>query len=49
MYKKLKANGKNISLKRIQRYIPSMGLRSIVVKKFHPHSSKPSVEKKPFK
>jgi len=46
IYKALKASGKNISLKRIQRYMSSMGLRSIVVKKYRPHSSKSSVEEK---
>jgi putative transposase len=46
IYKTLKMNGKNISLKRVQRYMSSMGLRSIVVKKFRPHSSKSSVEER---
>jgi transposase len=39
-------NGKKISLKRVQRFMSSMGLRSIVVKKFRPHSSKSSVVEK---
>ncbi|MBM7685774.1 transposase InsO family protein [Defluviitalea raffinosedens] len=46
IYKALKAIGKNISLKRIQRYMFSMGLPSIVVKKFRPYSSKSSIEEK---
>ena len=46
IYKTLKMNGKNVSLKRVQRYMSTMGLRSIVVKKFRPHSSKSSVEEK---
>ena len=46
IYKTLKMNGRNVSLKRVQRYMSSMGLRSIVVKKFRPHSSKSSVEEK---
>lgn len=46
IHKTLKQNGNKISLKRVQRYMASMGLRSIVVKKFRPHSSKSSVEEK---
>lgn len=46
IHKTLKQNGNTISLKRVQRYMASMGLRSIVVKKFRPHSSKSSVEEK---
>lgn len=48
IYKTLEMNEKNVSLKRVQRYMSSMGLRSIVVKKFRPHLSKSSVEKKTF-
>ena len=46
IFKVLKSSGKKISLKRVQRYMSSMGLRSIVVKKFRPHSSKSNVEEK---
>jgi transposase len=46
IYKALKASGKNISLKRIQRYMSSMGLRSIIVKKYRPYTSKSSAEEK---
>ncbi len=46
IFKVLKNSGRKISLKRVQRYMSSMGLRSIVVKKFRPHSSKSNVEEK---
>lgn len=46
IFKVLKSSGKKISLKRVQRYMSSMGLRSIVVKKFRPHSSKSNAEEK---
>ena len=46
IHKVLNLNGKKISLKRVQRYMSSMGLRSIVIKKFRPHSSKSSVIEK---
>ncbi|MDE4541329.1 IS3 family transposase [Thermoanaerobacterium sp. R66] len=44
--KALESRGKHISLKRVQRYMSSMGLYSIVVKKFRPYYSKPSLEEK---
>ena len=44
IHKILKANGKNISLKRVQRYISAMGLHSIVIKKLRPYSSKSNIE-----
>ncbi|MFY9279646.1 MAG: IS3 family transposase [Caldicoprobacterales bacterium] len=38
---KLKNNGyENISLKRVQRHMNRLGIRSIVVKKYRPHSTK---------
>lgn len=39
-------SGKSISLKRVQRYMSSMGLRSIVVKKYRPYTSKSNIEEK---
>lgn len=42
----LKKNGRHVSLKRVQRYMSSMGIRSIVVKKYRPYSSKSSQEEK---
>ncbi|WP_196795807.1 hypothetical protein [Thermoanaerobacterium thermosaccharolyticum] len=44
--KALEDREKHISLKRVQRYMSSIGLYSIVVKKFRTHSSKPNVEEK---
>ena len=46
IYKTLKNNGKMISLKRVKRYMSSIGLRSIVVKKFHPYFSKSAIEER---
>lgn len=39
-------NGNKISLKRVQRLMRKLSIRSIVVKKFRPHSSKSKVEDK---
>ena len=44
--KALKSKGIKASLKRVQRHMASMGLKSIVVKKYHPHSSKGNVEER---
>lgn len=44
IYKILKMNGKNISLKRVQRYMSAMEIRSIIVKKFRPCLSQASIE-----
>ncbi|MGI6426016.1 MAG: IS3 family transposase [Natronincolaceae bacterium] len=46
IHKVLINNGEKISLKRVQRYMADMGIRSIVVKKFNHHSDKPSSEEK---
>ena len=44
IYEKLKANGVFISLKRTQRFMNKLGIKSIVCKKFRPYSSKNKVE-----
>lgn len=46
IYKVLDSRGFTLSLKRIQRLMNSMGLRSIVVKKFRPYSTKNSIEER---
>lgn len=46
IHKVLTNNGAKISLKRVQRYMADMGLRSIVVKKFNHYSDKPVSEEK---
>ncbi|WP_246552452.1 IS3 family transposase [Vallitalea pronyensis] len=43
IHKMLLKDGKSISLKRVQRYMASLGIRSIVVKKYKPLSSKAPV------
>ena len=42
---KLKAKGWNVSIKRVQRIMKKLGIRSIVVRKYHPQ---PSKSKKPI-
>lgn len=44
--KVLDSMGKGISLKRVQRHMATMGLRSIVVKKYRPHSSKCNIDER---
>ena len=44
IYEKLKANGVFISLKRTQRLMSKLGIKSIVCKKFRPYTSKNKVE-----
>ena len=44
IYEKLRANGVFISLKRTQRLMNKLGIKSIVCKKFRPHSLKTKVE-----
>ena len=44
IYEKLRANGVFISLKRTQRLMNKLGIKSIVCKKFRPFSSKNKVE-----
>ena len=44
IYEKLRANGVFISLKRTQRLMNKLGIKSIVCKKFRPYSSKNNVE-----
>lgn len=46
IHKVLISNGEKISLKRVQRYMADMGIRSIVVKKFKYHADKPVSEEK---
>lgn len=46
IHKVLIGNGEKISLKRVQRYMADMGIRSIVVKKFKYHTDKPASEEK---
>lgn len=40
----LETKGKYMSLKRVQRYMSSMGIKSIVTKKYRPQSSKSNIE-----
>jgi putative transposase len=40
IYQVMKANGFKLSLKRVQKLMKSLGLKSIVAKKFKPHSGK---------
>jgi putative transposase len=44
--KVLESRGISTSLKRVQRHMAAMKLRSIVVKKYHPHSTKSNVEER---
>lgn len=44
--KALGSKGIHASLKRVQRHMAGMGLRSIVVKKYRPHSSKSKIEER---
>lgn len=44
--KSLELKGVKASLKRVQRHMANMGLKSIVVKKYRPHSSKGNVEER---
>lgn len=46
IHKILTNDGETISLKRVQRYMSGMDIRSIVVKKFHYHSGKSNSEEK---
>ncbi len=46
IYKVLLSKGEKVSLKRIQRYMKDMKIRSIVVKKFRYHSEKTVCEEK---
>jgi len=46
IHKKLLEQGTHVSLKRVQRYMASMSLRSIVIKKYRPYSSKTTVQER---
>jgi transposase InsO family protein len=46
IYKTLIAEGFKISLKRVQRIMKKLGIKSIVVRKYRPYSSKKKVEEK---
>ena len=46
IHKVLINNGESISLKRVQRYMADMGIRSIVVKKFRYYADKTSLEER---
>lgn len=46
IHKVLLQQGKHISLKRVQRYMSAMNIRSIVVKKFRYHSEKVTLDEK---
>ncbi len=42
----LNSQGKYASIKRVQRYMSQMGLRSIVIKKYRPYSNKENIEER---
>lgn len=44
--KELESKGIIVSIKRVQRHMAAMGIRSIVVKKYRPHSSKCNIEER---
>lgn len=44
--KVLESKGITVSIKRVQRHMAAMGLRSIVIKKYRPHSSKCNIEER---
>ena len=44
IHKILTSDGATISLKRVQRLMKKLGIKSIIIKKFRPHSSKQKVE-----
>jgi len=46
IHKLLNQQGHKISLKRVQRIMKKLGIKSITVKKFRPHSSKNKVEER---